>query len=404
MRKFLLGDHMDDCCMNTIAVCETPLHLLNVIALLQSFEAERKSSTVDLIVINQFELKGDVRERIESSGLFNSVNVVTPYYSRQSKIGTLLNSMKKGLMTKSYFQAVEKYYRGVPHKTYDCLLAGCATAYAMDVKIQFCPQGKTAFFEEGEGSYLGNFVKSAACFDREILRCSKSPTRSFATTLVDLLSRHKLRFNPDSLYLYRPELVDGGIYRPVIELRQISPLSAEPAAVVRRIFGDLADTVEAKWVFLGNPDCDVTESEFKRIQAIVTCVASHCADLLYRPHPRSRRLPESVAAAVSQDRSESMWEIRCLNGGVDDDTVLFGFGSTAQINPVRMFGLKPTLVFLHNFLNDGIDRTCAERCYSEAKALYGEGDKVFAPASMRELESLLRRLSNVEDIKNETLG
>ena len=69
-----------------------------------------------------------------------------------------------------------------------------------------------------------------------------------------------------------------------------------------------------------------------------------------------------------------------------------------------MFGLKPTLVFLHNFLNDGIDRTCAERCYSEAKALYGEGDKVFAPASMRELESLLRRLSNVEDIKNETLG
>lgn len=161
----------------------------------------------------------------------------------------------------------------------------------------------------------------------------------------------------------------------------------------------MADTVEAKWVFLGNPDCDVTESEFKRIQAIVTCVASHCADLLYRPHPRSRKLPESVAAAVSQDRSESMWEIRCLNGGVDDDTVLFGFGSTAQINPVRMFGLKPTLVFLHNFLNDGIDRTCAERCYSEAKALYGEGDKVFAPASMRELESLLRRLSNVEDIK-----
>ena len=137
MRKFLLGDHMDDCCMNTIAVCETPLHLLNVIALLQSFEAERKFSTVDLIVINQFELKGDVRERIESSGLFNSVNVVTPYYSRQSKIGTLLNSMKKGLMTKSYFQTVEKYYRGVPHKTYDCLLAGCATAYAMDVKIQF---------------------------------------------------------------------------------------------------------------------------------------------------------------------------------------------------------------------------------------------------------------------------
>lgn len=90
-----------------------------------------------------------------------------------------------------------------------------------------------------------------------------------------------LRFNPDSLYLYRPELVDGGIYRPVIELRQISPLSAEPAAVVRRIFGDLADTVEAKWVFLGNPDCDVTESEFKRIQAIVTCVAcSLCGSLI----------------------------------------------------------------------------------------------------------------------------
>lgn len=391
---------MDDYGMNAIAICETPLHLLNVVALLQGDEVERKFSTIDLIVINQFGFKGDVRKRIESSREFNSVNVITPYYSEQSKVGILFNSIKKGLMTRFYFQTVEKYYRDVPRKTYDCLLAGCATAYAMDVKIQFCPDGKTIFFEEGEGSYLGNFVKSAACFDREILRRSKSLARSLATTAVDLLSRHKLRFNPESLYLYRPELVDEDIYRPLIKLRRIAPLAAGPTAVVRKVFGDSADSEEMKWVFLGNPDCDVTESELERIQSIVACVASYCVDLLYRPHPRSRKLPESVAAVVRQDRSESMWEIRCLNGGVSDDTVLFGFGSTAQINPIRMFGLKPTLVFLHKFLNDGIDRTCAERCYSEAKTLYGETHKLFAPASMSELESLLCRLSGVEGMKH----
>lgn len=385
--------------MKAIAVCDTPLHLLNIVALLQSDNFEQKLSSVDLVVVNQFGLGDDVRSRIATSGIFSSVNVVMPYYSGHSKVEILLGSIKKGLMTKFYFKAVGKYYQGVPHKTYDYLLAGCANAYAMDVKIQFCPHGETYFFEEGEGSYLGNFVKSAACFDREILHSSKSPVRSLATTAVDLFSRHKLRFNPKALYLYRPELVEGGIYRLQIELRRIDSLSAAPASVVQRIFGDPMGSEEAKWVFLGNPDCDVTETELKRIQTVLGCVASRCAGLLYRPHPRSRKLPGSLGAAVRLDGNETMWEIRCLNGGVNDDTVLFGFGSTAQINPIRMFGLKPTLVFLHKFLNDGIDKACAERCYSEAKMLYGEACKLFAPASMRELESLLCRLSNAEDVK-----
>ena len=87
-----------------------------------------------------------------------------------------------------------------------------------------------------------------------------------------------------------------------------------------------------------------------------------------------------------------MWEVSCADGSVTENSVLFGYGSTAQSNPKKMFGLEPYIVSLHRLLSDSINKRYAEETFKNLKGLYVNKNKVVAPDSTDDLEEIVDRL------------
>ena len=143
---------------------------------------------------------------------------------------------------------------------------------------------------------------------------------------------------------------------------------------------------------MGSPDVDRNLAEKSQSRSLLMCIAKEGHGVVYRRHPRSCDGDDGLSDNIYVESSHCLWEALCLHGVINDDSVLFGFGSTAQI---KMFGLCPTLVFLHNFLSDGIDRHYAERTYRQACLMCGE-DRVFAPKTEKELGNLVSKLASCE--------
>lgn len=376
-----------------LALAETPLHIFNIMALVKTGNSPAQNVAIDLVIMRQFSLEEGFVSTLRSSGMFESVTVVDPYYSFNGKATVALMTLQAIVGPSVHFRKYrpESLKRFEPDYSY--LFAGCASIYAMDMKNWFVPHGQTIFFEEGEGSYLGNFVKSAACFDREILRRSKSLSRWVSSTMLNVVSFGRLRFNAKCLFVYRPDCVEKGVYRQNIDIRPLTPLASEVANVAGLF--DAPCKLKADWIFLGSPDVDRNSAEKSQSRYLLTRIAKSRHGIVYRKHPRSCDDDDDLPDNIYIEDSHCLWEALCLHGVINDNSILFGFGSTAQINPARMFGLRPILVFLHHFLSDGIDRHCAERTYRQALLMCG-ADRVYAPKTEEELDCLVIQLARRE--------
>lgn len=376
-----------------LASVETPLQLLNLLALLETPSFADQFASVTLVVFKQFTITEQFKFYITESNLFKSVYYIDAYYSKYNKKHFPFISLERCLLPSQHHASFGCYLDRIPDDEYAYLLTGCASIYAMDLKQRFVRYGKTIFYEEGEGSYLGNFVKSAACYDRELLMTSKSRSRWLVGTVLNILSGGRLKFDTSELRLYKPDLVDVGIYRPSVQLASIAPLGSPSASVFRKSCPYEGERRHLSWVYLGNPDIDVSEGQATQLRDILERVASCNHELLYRKHPRSHETALPPRGGFVNDDGTQMWELMCLRGDITESTVLFGFGSTAQTNPARMFGIHPVLVFLHRFMHEGIDRTYAERALEKARVLYGEdADKILVPSNMDELDAVLANL------------
>lgn len=392
-RKQPNGTQQPACVPRALALAETPLHIFNLVALAETKESPANKASIDLIVLRQFSLGEGLIASLRESGLFSSVTVIEPYYSFKNKSGVMCATLKGVLAPAGHRQTCCPKSLSTLDSDYQYLFAGCATVYAMDMKTWFVPDGETVFFEEGEGSYLGNFVKSAACFDREILKRSKSASRWFSSTLLNVVSAGKLRFNARQLFVYKPEYVGLGVYKEGLNLRPITSPNLD-SSIARDLF-DAPARLQTNWIYLGSPDVDRDSNEQLQSLSLLRQIARCGHEVIYRKHPRSQGDGGALTGNVLLDDSRYLWEALCLRGAINDATVIFGFGSTAQINPVRMFGIHPKLVFLHRFMSDGIDKQYAERTYRQAISMYGE-EKIFAPESEAELGCLAMELAGCE--------
>lgn len=377
-----------------LAAAETPLHLLNLIALLSGEYEKMRKASVTLAIYNNFGAGEVLANRLRATGLFEHVCIIQPYYREYQQYRAALVSLVHAMSPSLHWKTFKPYLDSIPNEEYQYLLGGVATVFLMDLKRMFVPYGETVFYEEGEGSYLGNFVKSAASNDKEILRESKSRGRGILGELLSMLSRGRLTFNARALYLYRPELVDSDVYQDSVELRSIPRISESAARNVRAVFGDAArDSTPIHWIFLGNPDTDLPPVDMARVRSHLTLIGGRCDEITYRPHPRSViNSSKGFPPSVRIDPGNTMWEVSCADGSVTENSVLFGYGSTAQSNPKKMFGLEPYIVSLHRLLSDSINKRYAEETFKNLKGLYVNKNKVVAPDSTDDLEEIVDRL------------
>lgn len=377
-----------------LAAAETPLQLMNLMALLLDEESRFFRKKVNLAIYKGFPIPEELLEGIKSTELFNRITVIEPYYRQYQQYKAAAVSLRRAVDANGHWKKFGKYLTSIPVEQYSCLVGGVATVFLMDLKQRFVPDGETYFYEEGEGSYLGNFVKSAASNDRDILVSSKSRGRRVLGTALSMLSHGSLSYSARALYLYRPELVEEGIYQSSIELRQISAINKVKAKVISSAFDyNESHPSEIRWAFLGNPDTDLSKDDQKRVRDQLVAVGNACQRILYRPHPRSAvQASEGLPESIYTDKSLPMWEIACAEGLIAGSSVLFGYGSTAQSNPKKMFDLEPYVVSLHRLISRNINTQYAEIAIANLKRIYSCPEKVIAPNNMNELLDVIEEL------------
>lgn len=389
----------DEIIVKCIAVVETPLHLFNLMVLLQSRSFVNKwadsSILVDLVIIQQFEIDESLNESLSNTGLFNKVIIVKPWYE-MSKWRPALATLHRCIFKSGHANAVRAHLaNNIDSSDYSLLIAGCASIYAMDIKKAVASDAFTVFYEEGEGSYLGNFVKSTATYDREILIRSKSRVRKILSSALYVMDGFNLIFKARQLWLYRPDLVHEGLYRKNISLCRLELPSGQDRDLITNALavGAYNCSNYNKWIFLGNPDVDLSDSDKNTVRNLILDIANLIpSPMQVRLHPRSSGNYFFDNDNIEIDNSHELWEVKCLNGSIDGESVLFGFGSTAQINPSRMFGFEPYLVFLHRLLGPSIDRDYSEKCYLNTKVKYDNPEKVFCPTSISELKESISKI------------
>lgn len=377
-----------------LAAAETPLQLMNLMALLLDEESQFFGKKVNLAIYKGFPISEELLEGIKSTELFNLITVIEPYYRQYQQYKAAAVSLRRAVDASGHWKKFGKYLTSIPVEHYSCLIGGVATVFLMDLKQRFVPDGETYFYEEGEGSYLGNFVKSAASNDRDVLVSSKSMGRRVLGSALSMLSHGTLSYSAHALYLYRPELVEGGIYRSSIELRRISAINKSKAKIISSAFNfNDSQSSEIRWAFLGNPDTDLSKDDQKRVRDQLVAVGNTCQHILYRPHPRSAvQASEGLPDSIYTDKSLPMWEIACADGLITEDSVLFGYGSTAQTNPKKMFDLEPYVVSLHKLISRNINTQYAEIAMANLKRIYSCPEKVIAPNNMNELLGVIEEL------------
>ena len=379
-----------------LVVVETPLQLFNATVFIAANRSSLGIESATLVIYETDRFPDRMLTQARESKQYSNIIYINKYRDNTEQFGAARATILRAL---SFRKSVERIKEklSLPSNRYDILIGGSANLVLMDFKLAYVPNGPTYFVEEGEGTYIGNFIKSAATYEGEMLTAPRTRSRRALSYALFLLSGKRLKFDTKGIYVYEPELVEKGVYSDSIEINSLlngSKLIDLPAAQAFAEKNQKFDDQETRCVYLGLPYGDIDHSEIATIEATSKIVVgSFGRDAIYRVHPRGREdIPEAFAFGGTVDTGESSWEGLFLSRQLSQKTVLIGFGSSAQSNPKRMFGLEPNNVFLHRLIPDGALKSNAEKSYQMMKKRYKNQTKLHAPTCFDELNSIIETI------------
>jgi hypothetical protein len=380
--------------MEALFAAETPLQLLNDIVFFQANKDRLGIDVADLVIYDKKRFETEIIDRVKESSLFRKVTCLMDYHRMDEQMQAVRATYRRIIHNKKYRGNLPAFFKNKQFE-YQYLIGGVTTLFFVDLKDICSSDVKTILIEEGEGTYLGNCVKSASLPDDSILVKSKSFGRRILANSLRIMSKDKLNLHVVEISVYRPDLLRSDIYRSDIK---ITPL----------LNGRLWDDLDLKVfslkdnkkishidepIILALPLMDL----FGDSRASYVNVLTHLSTVLmnkaiYRTHPRGRMDAGEIGLNfITDDNSKQSWEILCLNNCITSNNILLGFGSTAQGNPKKIFGKEPYNIFLHRFLPESSLKKNAEASFNALRGLYSDGHRIVAPKSFYELDEVLVR-------------
>ncbi len=346
------------------------LHAVNI----ASHDLEGTKGNADCYVCHMFTGAGDYAERLRGTGLFKNVYELDAFRIRKGaadKVFQLIRVLFPMLTLKRYAKGRLPLLK----KSYGTVLMSNAIPFMSDLWLSY-PGAEVWFFEDGVGSYFGDFSARSPLF-RKIDNFFFNGTKSVRPTRMYLSSPTLSRSEMDCEILPLPALTDE-----------------ETAKTAKEVFAyrdnDLYKT--HRFVYLSQPfKGDRAEGyDEEADRNVLRLLSEVCGDgAILRLHPRDTA-PEG--AALPRDDLKNLWELECV-AGITGGSVLIAAFSTSQFMPGILTGETPTLIFTYKLLF--ADRTKAP--WPEAEAFiqgFGEtyGGKIFCPDSAEELQSVLESL------------
>ena len=362
--------------MNELYICDTPYQIFNALNI--AFHNNNEFTKKALYIIAQFKTAEEISSRIEKSGLFDEVYLLTRDETKFLKKGIKRNIyMAFDFLFPKIF--LKKRFSNYPCKRmsytgFDKVYAsGAFSTVAAIMKLN--RHADFVMFDDGLGSYRGNYIirSSGGKFNR--IFCTIFHVGSYVCV-------------PSRLLVNNPEFCKSTVVEPS-HIEKLPDLDNYFIDYCNKIY-NVNKHNEFRYYWLTQPiDSNYSAKEMR--EKVRDSLEIYKEKIIVRLHPRDN--DREFYASFTIEMSEDLWELSILNKDVDR-LVLISEYSSAQMTPKMLFGFEPTLIFLYK-LNRGYSEE--QRCTmtKQIKDLmdsYNQPEKIYVPESISELNHILMNI------------
>lgn len=362
-------------------IAATPFHLFALTCLFINQRRTQHDRFRHLIVLNQFDNVDQIPNRLLKLGLIDKVSYVDPYYQtgNVNAVSYFFCYVFKRNSAKKAFLKQNPMLKDI----WNCssLYIAYPSKLVLDIKDYLCPEAEIILYDDGVGSYTGGILNHFA-----FSHLSRRSIRKAVHAFINFMTIGHYHLDPKLLLAFNPEFVCFDRTVPIT----VHSIERPEMKCAREIFSDcIDDTGNALDAVVLGTSHDSTE--YNRAVDVLKSISSYVDNslqIIYRPHPRNLYPNEYPGFMLDQKRAP--WELLCLFGGINDETVLIGFGSSALVFPKMIFDLEPTIVSLHELYSSN----CSEfrSLLQKVRLNYSDQTKIYAPKTMEEVFWVLDRL------------
>lgn len=251
--------------------------------------------------------------------------------------------------------------------------------YITQSMIRVNPDARISFLDDGMASYVGKIGISGSSRDKKLI--------------WRLVGKDFWHIYPHCLYVNNVSMCHTEWDVPVKPLPSLTR-NEGLIDVMHRIFGrPMTEYDTIRTVILAQP----YESEALLEDEEIKCCKAEGIEFILRPHPRQKLSDINVEVI---DDSGALWELICAEK-INDDYVLIGKCSTAQISPKLLYDKEPYVVFtyrLYDYISEEM-RKYPHEMYLNIRDAYRNPEKVIEVENPQELRDVLNRLCEVEGIE-----
>lgn len=357
-----------------IAVCSTPLQLINIINMKFNVYMDKK---VDLIILNHSKANNIYFEKLIKLDVFNKIIYVDSYLGEQKK-GRLKRHLSSILYFLSKSKIENQIFKNASYGTFVMFSTDLPTQIIYNYYKDINSKMELVIVEEGLFTY-GIEIFNFSFFKKIIMKLV------FNRVFIDEISQ---------VYVYKPDYINSKKFG----IKNIPNLSDSHKTVIdtlNEVFVDTQDekvTLE-KIMFFDQPyQSEEIRSEIKNILMELKNLFDRKIQI--KLHPRTNT--QEYDSDYLKFNSTIPFEIALLNEKIDNKILMSVF-SSACIMPKIMFDEEPFVILLYKLIDvsdeTAINSDIIDLVY-KVKESYKNPERFVIPETFEELTQIIKSYQN----------
>ncbi|MDD4566018.1 MAG: hypothetical protein PHE79_11165 [Eubacteriales bacterium] len=346
--------------------CATSYHVMVAVNLMLTKYSEMQGT---IYILNHFQGVEILKERLESTGLFEEVIIIKlNNKSLSAKIRRIVGIVFPCKELRSIYN----------HFTFDEFIFFAYDFINATLIIKkSIQQGCTcnfAFGDDGVGSYFGDIYTPPKKVD----------------LILKIMNRKIYLSIINTLYVFVPELVFSNLHLKPQPIPHFDYNNARFRTIMRSIWPNTLDKIEEKKiVYFQEKVDDNVKSVIEQSERLIFCKIDELGKLdstIIKLHPRTDDYDCCPKEYLLKDRTP--FEVFLFDHNIEDKILISVF-STTLFTPFLLFGQRPKLILTHKLLGDTITPHVPklEHFLTEFITRYGNEKRIFVPENIDEFKA-----------------
>ncbi len=348
-------------------VCDTPYQLLSAISIVLDKKCCKNAVIKDLYIdikrCRNVDMRG-LSKNIKRKGLFDNVYELNSLSSFSFDIFNIANKIE-WMFPRLSIQFGLKNRETFYNKDYDVIFV--SGPFMLQRNFIYCfPRAHVYFLEDGSGSYNG--------------RIGVDLLSKTGNWMQKVTKRGPAYIIPERFYLYFPQFYEGE-YKNTVFKQNFPPLE-----IAKEIFPvNSQDYRPFKGIYFGQSVSVDRNTKIMDRQIIKIMDRYFHSNIIVRPHPQETN---KYYGSLKTDKKLMQWEIIC-GECINNNSVLIGKFSTAQMTPKLIYDKEPIVVFTYKLY--GIKNENIVNVVKRLKNFYRDKSRIICVNDTNEFEKCLKK-------------